>query len=287
VNTLCRLAVVIIASVVLPAQALAQSATTPTAPAKAAVVAVQRSAPAPTDAQVVVQQTPAAPAKPQVVVQTNTAPAQVSVQTSSAPAPVVVQTSGAAAAATGSAALPKPTLTVDLPTNATLGETLSVQAALVGPDGAPIRGADIDVSTSATFLNTQSSVAVGHGVTDAQGSTSIAWEPRSTGNLTLTATFGGNSRLGAATANATLIVRGDAQLYQQQAGVVLPGLNAAPGSTAMASLAGPVASPWPRISGWPLVVVLTIVWLLYGRAVWGLFTIARGREPEAATGGTQ
>jgi hypothetical protein len=103
----------------------------------------------------------------------------------------------------------------------------------------------------------------------------------------LTATFGGNSRWAAATASATLLVRGDSQLYQQQAGVVVPGLNAAPGSTAMASVAGPVPSPWPKISGWPLVVVLAIVWSLYGRAIWSLFRIARGREPEAATGGIQ
>jgi len=244
VNTLSRVAVAMTLLVLLPAQALAQSA-----PAKPQVVVVQQPA-------------PAAPAKPQVVVQTSSAPA--------APAP---------------AALPTPKLTLQLPAAANLGETLKVQVNLTGPDGAPINAAAIDLSTAATFLNTQSSVVVAHGVTDGAGNATVEWQPRSTGSLPFTAAFGGNSRFGHVTSNATLVVKGDSQLYQQQAGVVLPGLNAAPGSTAMATLTQPAPGLWPRVSGWPLVVVLAIVWSLYGRAVWNLFGIARGGEPETVTGG--
>lgn len=221
----------------------------------------------------------APPPKPQVVVQTSSPPAQVVVQGNSAPAaPVPAEIP---------AALPKPTLSLQLPTSVMLGETLKAQVALSGPDGAPINGAAIDVSTAVTFLNTQSNVIVGQGHTDSAGVASVEWEPRSTGNLTLTAAFGGNNRFAAATANATLVVRGDSQLYEQQAGVVVPGLNAAPGSTAMAALPPAQISPWPKLSGWPLVVVLAIVWSLYGRAVWNLFRIARAGEREPATGGAR
>ena len=240
---LARVVFALAASLLLPAQALAQSAPGTTSPVKAAVV-VQKS---------------------QVVVQTSGAPA--------APAAPAAKPVG----------LPAATLTVDVPQSAYLGETVRVQVALVGPDGSPVNGATVDFSTAATFLNTPGNVVFAHAVTDARGTASIDWQPRSDGSLNLNVSFAGDKHLAAANTKAIVEVKGGQQLYQQQAGVVLPGLNAAPALTATAALA-PVASPWPKVSGWPLVVVLLIVWSLYARAVTSLFTIARGRAPTIATG---
>ncbi len=262
------LVITLATSALLPAQALAQAAPGGPAPGKAVVVVQTSTSSAP--AAVVQTTTSSAPA---VVVQTttSTAPASVVVQTSTSSAPT--------APAPKPADLPKPNLTIDVPAAATLGRTLTIQVNLVDPDGAPVDGATVDFATSATFLNTQSSVVFDHAVTNAQGSASIDWQPRSDGNVTLTASFAGDKRAAAANANATVQVSGDRQLYQQQAGVVLPGLNAAPPLTETAALA-PVASPWPRMSGWPLVLVLAIVWSLYARAVGSLFAIARGQAPK-------
>jgi hypothetical protein len=149
-----------------------------------------------------------------------------------------------------------------------------LRAVLVGPDGKPVTGAAIDLSTTAKFLNTDGSVVFAHAVTDAQGAVSIDWQPRSDGSLSVTASFAGDKRFAAAKANASVNVGGDQSLYQQQAGVAVPGLNATPAFTQTAALAR-VVSPWPRLSGWPLVVVLLVVWSLYARAVAFLFTIAR------------
>ncbi|HEX8968557.1 MAG TPA: hypothetical protein VF937_11790 [Chloroflexota bacterium] len=255
-----RVAVVLAAGVLLPGQALAQSAPTTTPPVKAVVVVQQPSAPAQAQPQ------PQAPGSPK---------AQVVVQTSS--------TNGAPAPTARPAALPMPNLTLEAPAAANLGQTLSVRVVLVGPGGAPVKGAPVDFSTSANFLNTPGSIVFAHALTDAQGTASVDWQPRSDGSLTLNAAFAGDKRFAAATASAAVDVTGDQQLYEQQAGVVVPGLNAAPAFTRTAALA-PAASPWPRLSGWPLVAVLVIVWSLYARAVLVLFTIARGGEPKAATG---
>jgi hypothetical protein len=207
------------------------------------------------------QSAPAAPAKPVVVV----------VQQKPGGAPA------APAPAPNASALPAPTLTLDAPATANLGATLPIRAVLAAPDGQPVAGAAVDFSSSASFLNTTGKIVFAHAVTDSLGAASVEWQPRSGGSIKLDATYAGDQRFATAKTTAAVEVKGDQQLYQQQAGVVLPGLNAAPAFTRTAALA-PVANPWPRISGWPLVVVLLIVWSLYARAVSCLFTIARGRE---------
>jgi hypothetical protein len=163
---------------------------------------------------------------------------------------------------------------------------LLIRAVLAGPDGQPVDRGAVDFSTSASFLNTTGKVVFAHAVTNSQGAVSVDWQPRSAGSIKVDAIFAGDQRFASAKTTAAVEVKGDQQLYQQEAGVVLPGLNSAPAFTRTAALA-PVANPWPRISGWPLVVVLLIVWSLYARAVSCLFTIARGRESTLVGGKAQ
>ena len=214
-------------------------------------------------------------------------PAQVLAQSAPGSTPpakaavVVVQTSGAQTApapAVKPAALPTPSLSLALPAVVQLGETASLGVSLRDAEGAPISGAAVDFSTSVNFLNTDGSIMIGRAVTDSDGRALIEWEPRSNGTVTVDAAFAGDRRFAAARASATVAIQGAQQLYQQHAGVVLPGVNTAPLFTRTAALA-PVVSPWPKLSGWPVVVVLLIVWSLYARAISALFTIARDTQP--------
>jgi hypothetical protein len=243
-------AVLLLAGV--PAQALAQTAPPAPQPAKAVVVVQQ----APSPAQ------PAAPGKAQVIVQT--------------PGPAAP-----AVPASSSAAQPKPELTLSVPATANLDANIVLRAVLVDANAKPVSGAALDFASTAKFLNTAGSVVFAHSVTDTQGTASVDWQPRSAGSLSLTASFAGDQHLGAVTATAVVQVGGDQPLYQQQAGVSVPGLNAAPRISTMVSLT-PTVNPWPRLSGWPVVIVLLIVWSLYARVVLFMFTLARGHAPQQA-----
>ena len=56
------------------------------------------------------------------------------------------------------------------------------------------------------------------------------------------------------------------ELYVQTAGVQVPGLNEPPvaaDATAKGGFAQLLAGLWPRLSGWPIALVLLIVWSLY------------------------
>ncbi len=194
------------------------------------------------------------PARPAVVVQ------QPSTPPAGAPTP--------APRATPAAALPTPKLTFTPPHAANLGDDVTMEATLVAPSGAPIAGATIAFTSGETFLNATGSLPVAQAVTDKQGVASAAWQPRVSGQSQLTVSFAGNKQYKAAKTTSTVDVSGDRQLYDQEAGVRIPGLNTAP----IPQLAG----AWPKLSAWPLVLTLLIVWSLYGRAVALLFRIARG-----------
>jgi hypothetical protein len=229
-------------------------------------------------AQALAQAAPAAPPSPMQ------SPAKVEVVVQP-PAPgkaqVVVQSPGGAAPATKPVGLPTPQLLFVAPPPTKLGEVVTLRAKLADPDGKPISGAAIDFSSPERFLNTDGAVGLAQAVTDAQGTAAADWQARSDGSLTLTASFAGDKRFMGARATAAVEISGDGSLYEQQAGVRVPGLNGAP--VAVMVDVSPSLSPWPRLSAWPLVVVLVIVWSLYARAVSLIFTIARGSRPTSST----
>ena len=163
------------------------------------------------------------------------------------------------------------------PPNIALGETVTLQAKLVGVGGAPIPKARIDFTTNTRFLQASGDTVLAEATTDATGLAVAQFVARQNGTLTFTAVFAGDSTYAASTGTAQVTVTGNQQLYQQQAGVLLPGLNAPPGQNQLAG----VVPHW-FLSGWPIAAVLLVVWSLYGSAVLFMSQIpALGGEPAA------
>lgn len=105
---------------------------------------------------------------------------------------------------------------------------------------------------------------------------------RTEGSLQVSATFKGDAQHAPSSASAAMAVQGGGQLYAQAVGVKLPGINeapAAPGTSA--ALVPGVASLWPRLSGWPIALVLMSVWSLYASVVVVLFRIVQAARKAA------
>ncbi|MBI4493005.1 MAG: Ig-like domain-containing protein [Chloroflexi bacterium] len=164
-------------------------------------------------------------------------------------------------------------ISIGAPATATLGEVATLQARLVDSAGAPIAKARVSFVSPRSFLNADDDVVIAAGVTDDQGLASADWQIRTSGDVTVGAVFRGDEQHAASKASADLAVTGDRQLYIQEAGVRVPGLNTAPVAAA--------APLWPRLSGWPIALALLIVWSLYARVAVLLLRLTRQGAPAA------
>lgn len=155
------------------------------------------------------------------------------------------------------------TLELQAPKEAALGEKITVTAVLTDGKGAPIPKATIILWTSASFLSTESPVELDRAITDAQGKVTFLYQPRSENSVTLNASFSGNSRHAPAQSSVELTVQGSVQLYQETAGVQLPGIGV-----------------------WLIVGILGGVWATYFVVMVLLTIIARdgARAPDSAGG---
>ncbi len=174
-------------------------------------------------------------------------------------------------AAAQSAAKAPTVIGISVPADAQLGQRILLQARLVDARGTGIPGVLVQFTSPATFLNTSSDMVLADATTDTHGLAAAQYEVRRTGKLTVNAVFAGNDRYAPAKTSAPLAATGDRQLYIQDAGVKIPGLNAT--STQQ-------TSGWPHwvLSGWPIAAVLLIVWSLYGTAVFFMSQIVGARE---------
>jgi hypothetical protein len=81
-------------------------------------------------------------------------------------------------------------------------------------------------------------------------------------------------------------VSGDSQLFVQSAGVRVPGLNEAP-QTGTVVLGQPnellqaIGGLWPALSGWPIALVLLVIWSLYIFVAYLVTRIARAQDEPA------
>ncbi len=160
---------------------------------------------------------------------------------------------------------------ISVPASAQLGQSILLQARLVDARGTGIPGVDVQFTSPATFLNTSGDMVIADAMTDSHGVAAAQYEVRRTGKLTVNAVFAGSDRYAPAKTSAPLAVSGDRQLYVQDAGVKIPGLNAT--STQQ-------TSGWPHwvLSGWPIAAVLLTVWSLYGVAVFFISQIVGAGE---------
>jgi hypothetical protein len=150
-------------------------------------------------------------------------------------------------------------ISIGAPTAVLLGDVVTLQARLVDSAGYSISKKQVDFVVPLSFLDGQDDVVVASSLTNQDGLAVAAWQVRSTGSLTLKARFKGDQAYAATEASTSVISTGDTQLYTPTAGVQIPGLN---------------EGPLP--SAWPVLLVLVVVWSLYGVAAAQLFRIGNG-----------
>jgi Bacterial Ig-like domain (group 1) len=189
-------------------------------------------------------------------------------------------------AALAQAAKEATAIRVGAPAQLELGETATVQAVLVDSAGTPIPNAMIYFVSPATFLSASGDMVVAQARTDKDGQAVAHFTNDIAGTITLHAQFRGDDRYAPSEATTQINGAGDAQLYVQQAGVQIPGLNQAPPAPVTASVSQPlirmvpeVRNWWPSLSGWPIALVLMTVWALYVFALTLIFRIAAPSRP--------
>jgi Bacterial Ig-like domain (group 1) len=189
-------------------------------------------------------------------------------------------------AAKAQAAKEPSSLRIGAPDHANLGEQITAQAVLVDSTGRPISKATIYFVAPASFLSGSGDMVLAEEVTNKNGQAVTDFTNGLAGSLTLRAEFHGDDRYAPSEASAQIDVRGDAQLYVEEVGVHIPGLNEAPPMPVGASLHQPfggvtpdVQALWPSLSGWPIALVLMLVWSLYIFAIVLIFRIAAAEHP--------
>jgi hypothetical protein len=157
-------------------------------------------------------------------------------------------------------------MTIALPAEAHIGQTISAQARLQDAAGAPVANATLKFTSTMSFLGSSSRVVLADAVTDKAGTVTVEFDLRTEGSYDVRAAFGGDDRYAFSNATATIKVAGSEQLYVQSAGVRVPGLNEPPAvddPAVQGGFAQILGGLWPRLSGWPIAIVLMIVWSLY------------------------
>ena len=186
---------------------------------------------------------------------------------------------------------PEPTqLKIGAPAQAHLGDTLTVQAALVDSHGNPISKAIIYFTTHMTFLKNSGDVVLAQAVTNKNGQAVAQFVDNSSGPIALSAEFRGDAQYASSNAAAQVEVAGQEQVYAEHVGVDIPGFNVPPVIAPAASVQSSVHNLslslnrlWPAMNGWPIAAVLIIVWSLYFTAVTFIYRIA---APESEAGET-
>ena len=175
------------------------------------------------------------------------------------------------------------------PAESNLGETLTVQAVLADSRGHPISKVLIYFTTDTTFLSKKSDVILAQAVTNANGQAVAHFVNGLSGPLTVRAEFRGDNQYAPSTATTQINTAGSGQVYVEHIGVDIPGFNVPPVSAPVASVQSLqqqnilqfIKNLWPAMMGWPVAVVLLLVWSMYLLTVKFVFRIAAlGHEPE-------
>ena len=118
------------------------------------------------------------------------------------------------------------TLELKAPARVNLGEKVEIESLLRDGAGKPVPAASVVLYSGASFLSTNGNVQLGQTATDALGRALFAYEARTQGEVTLYASFLGDTSHSAADASVQLTVEGSAQLTRHPIeGVRVPGIG--------------------------------------------------------------
>jgi hypothetical protein len=156
------------------------------------------------------------------------------------------------------------TMEVEAGPDVALGDRVTVRVGVTDGQGGPVAGAIVVLLSPASFGATSGEMRLGQVTTDDLGWASFTYEARREGQQTLIARFPGNEGYAPAEASLDISVYGSTQLYQQEAGVRVPGIGV-----------------------WLLVFLLSAFWCVYLVVMGHITLIARegGKAPLASGGG--
>ncbi len=170
---------------------------------------------------------------------------------------------------------------VGAPAQASLGDSITVQAMLTDSQGNPIPKALIYFTTQETFLHSNSDVVLTQALTNADGQAVAQIKDDFSAKVTLQAEFRGDAQYAPSNASTDVATTGGQQVYAEHVGVDVPGLNVPPMgapraavSTSQGGIMGMIASLWPAMNGWPVAAILLLVWSMYLLAVRFVFRLA-------------
>ncbi len=177
-------------------------------------------------------------------------------------------------------------LAATLPAQAALGQSVEARARLTDGNGRPIAKAVVAFSAQLSFLGVTDLSVLAESTTDANGDANAIFELHVSGTLEIRAVYLGDERHVPAMFSLPITVAGDTQLYVQTAGVRVPGLNEPPQIGAVAhgepnGLLRFVGQLWPALSGWPIALVLGVIWSLYVFVAYLVTRIARAEDESA------
>ena len=118
---------------------------------------------------------------------------------------------------------------VSEPTAALVGQPSELDAALTSADtGAPVAGVSVTFYAHATFGRVDGFMEIGRAVTNSAGVATISYVPRESGTHDIRVDYTGSAGSAVEQATASVAVDGAApqpQMYVQNAGIQIPGLN--------------------------------------------------------------
>lgn len=179
-------------------------------------------------------------------------------------------------------------IVVGAPSQAKLGEMLTVQAVLADGQGHAISKAVIDFTTETKFLSKSGDVVLAQAITNRNGQAVAQFVNDFSGPLTLRAEFAGDTQYAPSSATILIGIAGAGQVYVEHIGVDIPGFNVPPVSAPVVFIQTPqqriswfIRNLWPAMNGWPVAAVLLLVWSMYLLAVRFIFRVAAlGSEPK-------
>ncbi len=165
-------------------------------------------------------------------------------------------------------------IVIGAPAAPDLGGVTTVQAVLADLQGHPISKEPVYFTTQAKFMNDTSEVVLAQGMTNTHGQAVVHFTYDFSGGIALTAEFRGDTQYAPCKVSVKIGTNGTQQVYDEQVGVNLPGLNVPPVGEPVASVTSPlpgidgfIQSLWPAMNGWPVAAVLLLVWSTYFFAV--------------------
>lgn len=142
------------------------------------------------------------------------------------------------------------TLELYLPPENSIGQEMVIEARLTDAEGVAVPGAEVVFQREVAFMNTSDTLTLGQAITDEEGWASLTVLPRSEGQMSINAEFAGSEQHGPASINAETWIQTGPQLYVEEAGVQVPGIN-------VSLLVGIMGTVWIVYAS-----VMLLIWLI-------------------------